>query len=144
MFRIPKDEKAVPVPGPRRMRGGALALVVAALALLALKPFCDLAFAAAGNGEVASAAITAIGHGSAGHPGPAAPESVACCASIVDETLINSAEPLLPWMPDVPPGAAFIVLAGLLPAAGSRYAARIRLSFPPERSFYLRSARILR
>lgn len=144
MFRNHQGRQAAPVPRPRSVRGAALALVVAALVLLLLKPFCDLAFAAAGNAEIASAAITAIGHSSAGQPGPAAPEYAACCASIVDETLINSAESLLPWIPDILFGAAFIVLAGLLPVAGLRNAARFRLAVPPERSFYLRSARILR
>ena len=144
MFRILQGKNAAPVPGPRRTRGAALALVVAALALLVLKPFCDLAFAAAGKGEIASVAAMAIGHGIAGHPGPAAPESGACCATIADGTLINPAESLIPWMPDVPLGAAFIVLAGLLPVAGSRNAAKLRFAAPPERSFYIRSARILR
>lgn len=144
MFRIIQGRQAARVPRPHSVRGVALALVFAALALLVLKPFCDLAFTAAGNAEIASAAITAIGHGSAGHPGPAAPESVACCASIVDETLINSAESHLPWMPDVLLGAAFIVFGVPLPVKGLRNAARFRLAVPPERSFYLRSARILR
>lgn len=126
------------------MRGAALALVVAALALLVLKPYCDLAFAAAGNGAIASVAATAMGHGLAGHPVPAAPQSEACCASIADGTLINSAELLIPWMPDLSLDAAFIVLAGLLPVVGSRNAARFRLAVSPGRSFYLRSARILR
>lgn len=144
MFRILKVKLAAPAPRLRTTRGAALALVVAALALLVLKPFCDLAFAAAGNGEIAPVAAKAIGHGLAGHPGPAAPESGACCASIADGTLINPAESLIPWMPDVSLGAAFIVLAGLLPVEGSRNAARVRLAAPPERSFYIRSARILR
>lgn len=144
MFRNLQGKKPAPVPGPRRTGGAALAIVVAALALLVLKPFCDLAFAAAGNGEIASVAAMAIGHGIAGHPDPAAPESEACCASSADGTLINSADLLMPWMPDVSLGAAFIVLAGLLPVAGSRNAARLRFAAPPERSFYIRSARILR
>lgn len=144
MFRIIQGKKAAPVTGPRRTRGAALALVVAALALLVPNPFCDLAFAAAGNSEIASLAAAAAGHGIAGHAEPAAPESEACCASIADGTLINSAELLIPRMPDVSLGAAFIVLAGLLPVAGSRNAARVRFAAPPERSFYIRSARILR
>lgn len=144
MFSNLQGNKAVPEAGPRRTRGAALALVVAALALLVLKPFCDLAFAAAGNGEIAPVAAMAVGHGIAGHPDPAAPESEACCASIADGTLIKPAEFLISWMPDVSLGAAFIVLAGLLPVAGSRNAARVRFAAPPERSFYIRSARILR
>lgn len=144
MFRNLQGKKPAPVPRQRRTRGAALALVVAALALLVLKPFCDLAFAAAGNGEIAPVPAMAVVHGIAGHPGPAAPESEACCASIADGTLIKPAESLISWMPDVSLGAAFIILAGLLPVAGSRNAARVRFAAPPERSFYIRSARILR
>jgi len=144
MFRNLQGKKPAPVPRQRRTRGAALAIVVAALVLLVLKPFCDLSFAAASNGQVASAAATAIGHGIAGHPDPAAPEPEACCSSIADGTLIKPAESVVSWMPDVSLGAAFIVLAGLLPVAGSRNAARLRFAAPPERSFYIRSARILR
>jgi len=115
-----------------------------ALALLVLKPFCDLAFASTGNGNLAAGAVATTGLGMAGHPDPVAPESATCCASVADGTLINAAGPTNPRIPDLPLVAAFIVLAGLPPVAGSRHAARFRLAAPPERSFYLRSARILR
>ena len=126
------------------MRGAAFALVVAALALLVLKPFCDLAFASSGDANSSTVVATAAGHAVAGHPGTEAPEAATCCATVSDATLINSAKSLVPRMPDVSLGAAFILLAGLVPVAGPRNAAKFGLAAPPERSFYVRSARILR
>lgn len=144
MVRNRQGRQAAQVPRPRSVRGVALAIAVAALALLVLKPFCDLAFASAGKGGFASAAAMTSGHAIPVHTGPATPDSAMCCASVTGGSLINSAESQVPWMPDISLGVAFIVLAGLLPVAGSRNAAWSRFAAPPERSFYLRSARILR
>ena len=148
MLAILQDREATTVPGKRTttMRGAgraALALAVSALALLLLRPICDFAFAAAGRGGTAPA-VTMIEHGVAGHADPAMPQSEACCTSAADETLLKSAEPLIASLPDVPLGAAFFLLAALPLFASSRTPARFCLAAPPERSFYARSARILR
>lgn len=127
----------------RGPRGAALALVFVALALLLPRPFCDLAFAAASQSKAAPG-VTTIVHGVAGHADTITPSSEACCANISDGTLVNPAGPLIPWLPDVPLGAALFVLAALPLFARPRHAVRCRLAAPPERHFYARSARILR
>ena len=120
----------------------ALVLVFAALTLLLL-PFCDLRFATAGQGGIAPA-VAPIGHGVAGYPEPAAPRSETCCTNIADEMLLKPAEPLIASMPGVPLGAALFLLAELPLFASARQAVKFRTGAPPERSFYVRSARILR
>ena len=128
------------VRGPR---GIALALLFAALALLVLRPFCDLAFAAAGQGDLTPAVAT-LEHPATGHADQGTTPSEACCIDIADEILVKPVEPLAAWMAGAPLGAALILFAGLPSFAGSRHMARRRLAAPPERPFYVRSARILR
>lgn len=123
--------------------GAALAIVIAALALLLLRPFCDFAFAAADRGYIASAAAMA-GHDVAGHANSGTPISEACCAVVGDETLVKPAEPVIPWIPEALLGAALFILVGLPLFASSRHAVRYSLAAPPARTFYARSARILR
>ena len=125
------------------MRGAALAIVVAALALLLLKPFCDLAFAAAGRVDMAPA-VTTMAHGAAGFALPRSMPSEACCTDVADSSPLKLVELFIPRLPDAPIGAALFVLAGLPLFAGSRHSVRRSLAAPPERSFYARSARILR
>ena len=148
MFAILQDREAAVLAGHRAsmVRGAgriALALAVSALALLLLRPICDFAFAAAGRGGTAPP-VTMFEHGVAGHADPAMPQSEACCASAADETLLKPAEPLIAWLPDAQLGTAFFLLAALPLFAKSRTPARFCLAAPPERSFYARSARILR
>jgi len=102
-------------------RGAALAIVIAALATLLLWPYC----------------------GAAEHPDSGTPLSESCCAQVSDGTVVTPAA-LVSWPSDAPPGAALFLLAGLPLFPGSRPAARFRPAAPPERSFYARSARILR
>jgi len=123
--------------------GAALAIVIAAFALLLLRPFCDLAFAAADHGHVAPAAAMA-GYGVAGHADSETPKSETCCAMAWDESLVNPAELLSQGLPEMPLGAVLFLLAALPLFAGSRRSLRFCLAVPPERSFYARSARILR
>ena len=148
MFEILQNREAAAVTSPRtaKVRGAlgiALALAVAALGLLLLRPICDSAFTAAGHGGIAPA-VAMIGHAVAGHPDPAPPQSEACCASVADETLLKAAEPLVTWMPDATLRAALFVIAALPLLSSSRHSAKFRLAAPPERSFYVRSARVLR
>ena len=148
MFAILQGREAAAMAGRRTsmVHGAgriALALATLALASLLLRPICDFALTAAGHGGAAPA-VTVIEHGVAGHAGPAMPQSEACCTSAADETLLKSAEPLIASLPDVPLGAAFFLLAALPLFASSRTPARFCLAAPPERSFYARSARILR
>ena len=149
MFEIFQNREAAAETSRRaaKARGGpaiAFALAVVALGLLLLRPICDSAFTAAGHGGIATAITTMIGHTVAGHPDPAAPQSEVCCASVADETLLKPAEPRIASLPDAPLGAAFFLLAALPLFASSRTPARFCLAAPPERSFYARSARILR
>ena len=131
------------IPAKQRgPRATALVLVFAALTLLLL-PFCELTLATAGQGGFAPA-VASIGHGVAGHPEPAAPRSETCCTNIVDEMLLKPAEPLIASMPGVALGAALFLLAELPLSATTRHAVKFRPAALPERSFYLRSARILR
>ena len=148
MFAILQNREAATVPGERttivRVAGGAaLALAVLALAWLLLRPVCDFAFTAAGRGGTAPA-VTMSESGVAGHADPAMPQSEACCASAADETLLKPAEPLIAWLPDAQLGAAFFLLAAVPLFARCRTPVRFCLAAPPERSFYARSARILR
>jgi len=148
MYRILQGRQAAAIPRwrtsrPGGTRGAALAIVIAALALLLLKPFCDLAFAAAGRVLIAPAATT-MAHGVAGHAVPGTTPSGACCTDVADSALLMPAVPIIPWLPDAPLGAALFILAGLPLFAGSRQSVRFCLAAPPERSFYARSARILR
>lgn len=125
------------------MRQVSVVMLVAALALLALRPLCGLAFA--GGTQSACARLwSAAGQHAAGHPGPASDSTAACRGNINDATLVKSGELPASWMPDEPPAAALLAFAGLLLFAGSRNAVRFRLAAPPERPFYARSARILR
>jgi len=144
MFKNIQGARGSPAGVRRRKRGAAVALVVVALALLVLKPFCDFAFGGAGSGAIAAVASKSGAYGMAGHPGPAVPDSTGCCATISDETLIKPAEYFAPPAPGLSLGVALIALAGFAPAAGSRFPARHRPAAPPERSYYARSARILR
>jgi hypothetical protein len=116
----------------RRRSGGRVALAVLAilaLSLLPLRTLCEL--------EVANAAQTAGEHQTGGG------DSDLCCASIGDTALLDSVVPALP----AGSGAASIValLASSLILAGF-VVQRPRLAgvSPPARSYYARSARVLR
>lgn len=125
------------------MRQVSVVMLVAALALLALRPLCGLAFAGGTQADCARLWSVAGLH-AAGHAGPTSDSSAECRRNINDATLVKSGELPAPWIPDQPPAAALLAFAGLLLFAGWRKAVRLRLTDPPERSFYVRSARILR
>lgn len=119
-----------------------IAVLAAALGLLALHPFCDLAFAA-GHGDCTRLS-SATGQHAAAESNPAGDSSVACGISVKDPTLVNPPEPLVSWTPGGVLVATLFAFAGLPLLASSRNSVRLRLASPPERSFYARSARILR
>jgi hypothetical protein len=125
-------------PGVRRV-----AAVFAVVALLSLQPFCHHALAAAGNGGAANA-VSAATHGVTAFPGDGELPSGKCCSGIRGGALVKPLDPPIPW-------TAGGVLAAALAAPGARlvtrfprYAERISIAVPRERSFYARSSRILR
>lgn len=118
-----------------------LALVFAALGFLSLRPFCDLAFAGTHNDHARAVPAAAQGIHQDRDAGDA--PSGTCCAGIKDGTLVKPAEPLISWTPGATLGATVFAFSGLV-LARSRNPVRTPLAVPPERSYYARSARILR
>jgi hypothetical protein len=118
----------------RRRRSARVAfavLAILALSLLPLRAFCEL--------EVANAAQTTGEH----HAGGGEDKSDLCCASIDDAALVDSVVPALPAGSGAAPlialFASSLILSGFVvqrpqPAGAS----------PPSRSYYARSARVLR
>jgi hypothetical protein len=123
-------------------RGMLLVLVVTALGFLSLRPFCDLAFAGTNGDHAHAVAAAALGIHQDRDGGDT--PSGTCCAGIKDGTLVKPAEPLISWTPGGTLGATLFAFAGLLPFARSRNPARTSLAVSPGRSYYARSARILR
>lgn len=123
-------------------RAVVLALVFAALGFLSLRPFCDFAFAAAYSDHAQP--VSAAAQGIHQDRGTGETPSGTCCAGIKDGTLLKPAEPLISWTPGGTLGAMLFAFSGLLLFARSRNAVRTPLAVPPERSYYARSARILR
>lgn len=136
-----------PSHAPRAMRGVpqlvSLALMIIALGFAILHPYCELAFANGGNGPFAGFSA-AEASPAAAQPCHEEESTTICCASVQDWTLVKQAGTLVSWTPGGTLGAVFFVIAGLPLIASSRGAARYRFAAPPERSFYARSARILR
>jgi hypothetical protein len=120
-----------------------LALVFVALAVVLLRPFCEIEYAGEGNSAVAGF-VTAAGHDIASHPGRGDTPSATCCSNVKDGTPVKSAEVLTSWTRGDLPGALLFASAGLLLFARPRNPAGRRLAVPPGSSFYTRSARILR
>ena len=119
-----------------------LVLVLAALAFVLLRPFCEFEYAAEANSGVA-AFVAAAGHVAAAQPRGEAPSGT-CCSSVKDGTLVKPAELIASRTRGDSPGALLFASAGLLLFARSRNPAGRRLAALPERSFHARSARILR
>jgi len=118
------------------------ALVFAALGFLSLRPFCELAFA--GTHSEHAQAVSAAALGIQQDRGTGDTRSGTCCARIKDGTLVKPAEPLISWTSGGTLGAALLAIAGLPLFAPSSNPARAHFAVPPERSYYARSARILR
>lgn len=118
----------------RRRTGARVALavlVVLALSLLPLRVLCDL--------EGANAAQTAGAH----QAGGGEERSDLCCASIGDVALVDSIAPTLPARPGAAPFAAFLV-SSLILSVFVAQRPRPAGTSPPSRSYYARSARVLR
>jgi len=124
-------------------RGVLLALALLALGLLAVRPFCDVAFAASAHGEPAPA-LSRAPDGAEPHRNAAELPATACCASLDVGTLVNPADPLVSWKPGDASGAVPLASAGVLRTGSSRESARISPAALPERSYCARSARIQR
>jgi len=114
-------------------------LALAALALLAvlLRPACELWFAHAGVGSPSPAAGAPIGHG--GNP------AVHCCASVSDGQQLAPLQVVSGGL-RAPEGGALAALAVVVAGIAVLTRRQHWLRAPPRRprSFYLRSARILR
>ena len=120
-----------------------VALAFVALGFVSLRPFCEFAFANHGQGEVAGF-VTAAGPAPAAHQDRGGAPSGVCCASIKDGTMVKPAELLASWTRGGSLGIVLFASASLLLFARPRAPARRVLAASPERSFYARSARILR
>lgn len=120
-----------------------LALVFVALAFVLLRPFCEVEYAGEGNSGAAGF-VTAAGHDTAAPPGRGDTPPGTCCSSVTDGTIVKPAELLTSWTRGGSLGAALLASTGLLLFARSRNPAERRLAVSPGRSFYARSARILR
>lgn len=125
---------------PRAMM---LAVVFVALGIVSLRPFCELAFAEHRHGDLAGF-VAAAGYATAGEQAPEGAPSVTCCTSIKDGTFVKPAEPFASPIQGGSLGTVFLASAGLLLFARSPAPASKLFAVLPERSFYVRSARILR
>jgi len=118
--------------GRRRSARVALAvLAVLALSLLPLRALCDL--------EAANAAQPAGEHQAGGGEG----KSDLCCASIEDIALVDSIAPALPAGSGAAPLVAVLV-SSLILSGFAVQRPRAAGTSPPFRSYYARSARVLR
>ena len=142
------SERAIPrilgaEAGNRVNRGVIAAVALLAFALTILRPFCDVAFAAAGpdvhahqiQGETRAAFEEHARHD---------PPGGDCCTSVGDWTPVPPLALPAAWMAGETPAAApRAPIDRHIPAYAHR-PARVAQAPPPERSFYARSARILR
>jgi len=119
-------------------RGAFLALAVTALAITLLRPGCELGFTHAGGADRVTVPVANATVGPVGTEGPA----MQCCAGVTVPARESIVLAAAGW--PVSPGVASLALFFLVPASISR---RTGPRMPPPRgtrSFYLRSARILR
>jgi len=128
---------------PGMARAIACALVFLALAFVLLRPLCEFTFAGDGRSGVAGF-VTAAGQASAGHPDRGDAPTGLCCESVKDGSVLKAAGLLASWTGGDSPGVLLFASAGLLLFARPREPARRLPAVLPERSFYARSARILR
>ena len=98
-----------------------LLLVAAALSVILLRPVCEAAF---------------------GHPLPAGKHSAACCESVVDGSQLSIADMAPPAPAAKLPAPTFAYPLGTVFLASA--AVVFATASPPIRSYYSRSARILR
>jgi hypothetical protein len=113
-----------------RARGAFVVLAILALSLSPLRVLCDLGLAHAG--QTTSAHQT--GHG----------DSDLCCTSVGDRALVNAATPDLSSGKGVTLLAAALASVLILSGFLVRRPLRLAGAPPPSRSYYARSARLLR
>lgn len=109
------------------------AAACAALLLVLVHPFCN--FAHAGS---------AIHHASALNPDTGDTLPGTCCSDAEDGALMKPAEQFMPSTVGGTQGAAPVSWIRVPIFSRAKAATRITLAAPPERSYYARSARILR
>jgi hypothetical protein len=127
----------------RAKRAMVLAFVFMAAGFVSLRPICELAL---GKYSAIHSVVLSVatGHATATQPDSGGTPSAICCANVGDGSLVKPAEALASWTQGGTQGTILFFSAGLLLFARSRYPAIRLLTALPERSFYTRSARILR
>lgn len=129
---VEKRSKGTGVDRLRRAaRVAFVVLAVLALSLLPLRALCEL--------ELANAAQTTSEH----HTGHGDGKSDLCCTSMDDGALVDST---VPGLSGGPSGAPLVALLASAPILSGLAVQPLRLAGapPPSRSYYARSARILR
>jgi len=132
-------------PTARQRRWWA-ALAIVALALLSLRPACDVWLSHWGRGDAPHHALALNAHNAATHEAPAhAPHDEACCESIEGSALVKPAD-MLQWR--TAQGSAPVLLQSMraaFPVATLLLHALTASVIPPGNPpFYVRSTRILR
>jgi hypothetical protein len=118
-------------PRRRSVRVALAVLAILALSLLPLRALCEL--------EAANAAQTTGEH----HAGGGEGKSDLCCTSIEDIALVDSIVSALPSGSGAAPFVAFLV-SSLILSGFVVQRPRPAGASPPSRSYYARSARVLR
>jgi hypothetical protein len=127
----------------RITRAMVLALVFMAAGFVSLRPICEFAFGKySGIHEVVLSVAT--GHATTTQPNSGGTPSAICCANVNDGTLVKPAEAVVSWTQGGMQGTVLFLSAGLLLFAQLHYPASKSAAALPRRSFYTRSARILR
>lgn len=132
-------------PTARQRRWWA-ALAIVALALLSLRPACDVWLSHWGKGDIPHQALAHNAHSAATHEAPAhAPHDEPCCETIKGSTLVKPAD-MLQWR--TAQGSAPVLLQSMraaFPAATPLlHALTVSVIPPGSPPYYVRSARILR
>jgi hypothetical protein len=127
----------------RMTRAMVLALVFMAAGFVSLRPICEFAFGRYGAIHEMVLPV-ATGHAAAMQPNSRETPSAICCANVNDGTLVKPAEAVALWTQGGMQETVLFFSAGLLLFAQLRHPASRSLAALPKRSFYTRSARILR
>jgi hypothetical protein len=127
----------------RAARTVLFALAFLSLGSVLLRPFCEFPFSSDRASGIVSL-FHAGGHAAAENLNGSDAPSETCCDSVKDDTLLTAAEPSILRAQGGTLAVLVFVSAGLLPFARPRHPTGRFLPALPERSFYARSARILR
>lgn len=119
----------------RRVRSAFIVFIILGLSLLPLRASCHLGWADAAPATSQQLSEHAGGHGQ-GNPDP-------CCASIGDSALINAIVPALSAGSSMSP-VLMLPVVTLIASGFVVQPLRLAGAPPPSRSYYARSARVLR